>query len=565
MTSIKGSTAQPSSELRKSVRIKRAAESVSKGIEHDRKKPGSKSRKRVDITNPILLEPFNYGWKREVAYRIDPKHHVADVYYYPPNEAMLISQHLKECQESELKMEKTGSQKRSKQTLRERTPRSSVQPLRSCVEVAEFLKLYYPDSVLTVDNFSFLSRPLGLNDPEKEIISKNGFKNKKREADVVKTESKPSIKIPSVSAIQETGKASDTSQIKTVSCERNVESRLSGLNEPRVKVPKMLSISRKRPSCTRKLPLRMEIPVTTTFEEQNLSNSQQDFSVHKKKSGQRRKLSPSSNQLAYSNPPLQQPIPSDRLLTQELEHGLVSSSVGPRSPISLLKEFVHQSLSSSSRTIPCDTSISSIVSDLPTGILANLSRTNLNESYTSHEGLRSAYSSSQAPSNESIPVSPLTKCQLAGALIVNEPTSTSQNRNSSIMNPVCEDLDEKYTKTCIMEPEIEIIDEKKTSHTDELALETPYHFKVVVRKKNDPNKKHEIQRFTVAFGDAPIFPHLCETLRTISPNLRDETFTLHWKDAEGDDILVASCIALREALRVMKKHKLIRFNLTVIN
>ncbi|KAJ8687176.1 hypothetical protein QAD02_022970 [Eretmocerus hayati] len=95
--------------------------------------PGNAVRQKssVDVTNPIFREPFKYGWKRELVYRAtgQTEHslkRMADIYYYTPE----------------------------------------GKKVRSYREVVEFLTT----SELTIDNFTFFKEPLGVNDPEKEII-----------------------------------------------------------------------------------------------------------------------------------------------------------------------------------------------------------------------------------------------------------------------------------------------------------------------------------------------------------------------------------------------------------
>lgn len=91
--------------------------------------PHKKQKLAVDLTNPIYLKPFEYGWKRELVYRATLDTNMkrnGDVYYYTP-----------------------GGKK-----------------VRSMREVAENLK----NKELTLEDFTFFKEPLGVNDPEKEII-----------------------------------------------------------------------------------------------------------------------------------------------------------------------------------------------------------------------------------------------------------------------------------------------------------------------------------------------------------------------------------------------------------
>ncbi|KAI4463566.1 methyl-cpg dna binding [Holotrichia oblita] len=95
--------------------------------------PSGHSSKRqkfpVDLTNPNYLKPFQFGWKRELVYRATTDSTMkrnGDIYYYTPN----------------------------------------GKKVRSMREVSENLK----NKELSLDDFTFYKEPLGLDDPEKEII-----------------------------------------------------------------------------------------------------------------------------------------------------------------------------------------------------------------------------------------------------------------------------------------------------------------------------------------------------------------------------------------------------------
>uniref|UniRef100_A0A1Y1KBL8 MBD domain-containing protein n=1 Tax=Photinus pyralis TaxID=7054 RepID=A0A1Y1KBL8_PHOPY len=89
-----------------------------------------KSKPTVDLSNPCYLKPFKYGWKRELVYRATSDFNTnkrnGDIYYYTPN----------------------------------------GRKVRSMREVSENLK----NKELTLDDFTFFKEPLGIDDPEKEII-----------------------------------------------------------------------------------------------------------------------------------------------------------------------------------------------------------------------------------------------------------------------------------------------------------------------------------------------------------------------------------------------------------
>lgn len=99
--------------------------------------PASKKQKvAVDLTNPNFLKPFQYGWKRELVYRATNDNSAkrnGDIYYYTP-----------------------GGKK-----------------VRSMREVSENLK----NKELSLEDFTFFKEPLGLDDPEKEIIRDAKFKS----------------------------------------------------------------------------------------------------------------------------------------------------------------------------------------------------------------------------------------------------------------------------------------------------------------------------------------------------------------------------------------------------
>ncbi|KAL3266833.1 hypothetical protein HHI36_010986 [Cryptolaemus montrouzieri] len=92
--------------------------------------PKKQKMSSVDLANPNFLKPFKFGWKRELVWRsvgcdIAGKRN-GDIYYYSPE----------------------------------------GKKLRSMREVAENLK----NKDLSIGDFTFFKEPLGLNDPEKEII-----------------------------------------------------------------------------------------------------------------------------------------------------------------------------------------------------------------------------------------------------------------------------------------------------------------------------------------------------------------------------------------------------------
>ncbi|CAK9801388.1 F-box/LRR-repeat protein 7 [Anthophora quadrimaculata] len=106
--------------------LKSKSTRISRGVS-----PGSvgKPKMTVDMSSPAYKEPFKYGWKRELVFRASSDSslkRMADIYYYTPK----------------------------------------GKKVRSFREVAEFLNT----KELTIDNFTFFKEPIGIDDPEKEII-----------------------------------------------------------------------------------------------------------------------------------------------------------------------------------------------------------------------------------------------------------------------------------------------------------------------------------------------------------------------------------------------------------
>lgn len=89
-----------------------------------------KNKLPVDLSNPNYLKPFKFGWKRELVYRATADNSTnkrnGDIYYYTPN----------------------------------------GRKVRSMREVSENLK----NKELSLDDFTFFKEPIGVNDPEMEII-----------------------------------------------------------------------------------------------------------------------------------------------------------------------------------------------------------------------------------------------------------------------------------------------------------------------------------------------------------------------------------------------------------
>ncbi|CAH1720874.1 unnamed protein product [Aphis gossypii] len=90
----------------------------------------------VDISDAVFKLPFEFGWKRELVYRtsgestiINRGNRSGDVYYYSPNN----------------------------------------RKLRSLREIQEQLDAD-SENVLTIDSFTFLKQPIGMNDRSKELI-----------------------------------------------------------------------------------------------------------------------------------------------------------------------------------------------------------------------------------------------------------------------------------------------------------------------------------------------------------------------------------------------------------
>ncbi|XP_026805542.1 uncharacterized protein LOC113548713 isoform X3 [Rhopalosiphum maidis] len=103
----------------------------------------------VDITDAIFKLPFEHGWKRELVYRTSGESTVlnranrsGDVYYYSPNN----------------------------------------RKLRSLREIQEQLDISSDKTSLTIDSFTFLKQPIGMNDRSKELIRDANSKLAKEES-----------------------------------------------------------------------------------------------------------------------------------------------------------------------------------------------------------------------------------------------------------------------------------------------------------------------------------------------------------------------------------------------
>ncbi|XP_050422119.1 uncharacterized protein LOC126834328 isoform X2 [Adelges cooleyi] len=101
----------------------------------------------VDISDPIYKLPFDFGWKRELVYRTtgdsasNKSNRSGDVYYYSPTN----------------------------------------KKLRSLREIQEQLDLSN-DGLLSIESFTFLKQPLGLDDRTKEIIREANTKLSKEDS-----------------------------------------------------------------------------------------------------------------------------------------------------------------------------------------------------------------------------------------------------------------------------------------------------------------------------------------------------------------------------------------------
>nr|XP_050869526.1 uncharacterized protein LOC127072819 isoform X1 [Vespula vulgaris] len=125
-SSIKSVNSSSTTSSPSAVSLKSKGGRISRGAS-----PGSalKQKTTIDMSNPAFKEPFKYGWKRELVFRASNDSslkRMADIYYYTPK----------------------------------------GKKVRSFREVAEYLH----SRELTIDNFTFFKEPIGLDDPEKEII-----------------------------------------------------------------------------------------------------------------------------------------------------------------------------------------------------------------------------------------------------------------------------------------------------------------------------------------------------------------------------------------------------------
>ncbi|XP_026821211.1 uncharacterized protein LOC113559660, partial [Rhopalosiphum maidis] len=111
---------------------------------YTRTRRSTASIKKSDVSNAIFKIPFEHGWKRELVYRtpsesavLNRAHTRADVYYHSPNN----------------------------------------QKLRSLREIQELLNISSDKSFLTTDYFTFVRKPIGVNDRSKELIRNAHFKS----------------------------------------------------------------------------------------------------------------------------------------------------------------------------------------------------------------------------------------------------------------------------------------------------------------------------------------------------------------------------------------------------
>lgn len=107
--------------------------------------PAKKSKGNVDLSNPKYLKPFKYGWKRELIFKgaSDGPKRNGDVFYVTP----------------------TGKR------------------VKSLKEVSDNLK----NKELSLDNFTFFKEPIGIDDPDKEIIRDTKAANQKKNAAAPRT------------------------------------------------------------------------------------------------------------------------------------------------------------------------------------------------------------------------------------------------------------------------------------------------------------------------------------------------------------------------------------------
>ncbi|VVC43512.1 Methyl-CpG DNA binding,F-box domain,Leucine-rich repeat domain, L domain-like,DNA-binding domain [Cinara cedri] len=127
-----------------------------------RSRRSSGRRTNIDITDPIYKLPFDHGWKRELVYRTlgDPNNtnnktnRNGDVYYYSPIN----------------------------------------KKLRSLREIQEQLDL--SDSLLTIESFTFLKQPIGMNDRSKELIREANSKSSKDDSVISSTVKSKKTKTP---------------------------------------------------------------------------------------------------------------------------------------------------------------------------------------------------------------------------------------------------------------------------------------------------------------------------------------------------------------------------------
>ncbi|KAL1489687.1 hypothetical protein ABEB36_013628 [Hypothenemus hampei] len=178
--------------------------------------PSSKRTRAIlpkeNLQDPKYLKPFKYGWRRELVWRSTNSPNskrIGDIYYYNPN----------------------GKKVRSIRELGENLPANKT---------------------LTLDNFSFNKEPLGIDDPEKEMI---------RDAKFTKFSDDRSSPVSQV--IQESTDTSTSKKVETRKPKKKIKNEDTIKTEPE---PVTSRVKRKTTaSPTANIPEEKKEPVKETF------------------------------------------------------------------------------------------------------------------------------------------------------------------------------------------------------------------------------------------------------------------------------------------------------------
>ncbi|KAJ8679331.1 hypothetical protein QAD02_015118, partial [Eretmocerus hayati] len=539
------------------------SEKSKKGLDSDRRLSRSNNRESLDVTNPLYHLPFAYGWRRELVNRVDGRH--SDVYYYPPKHENTDT---KKSQES-LATNEVG--KKNKDKDKKTFPRNQYKTcpkLRSYVEIAKYLQSHPEYSNLKVENFTFTKQLLlGHVNSDRECVRQavpNWDRGRKKE-EKLKGSQKSSRKSDSndqipVGSMLNAGDQSLLFQNSFVTTEEALQSGYSGDDRFTIEVdPHAIG----NPTVLSSIPsseIQSREASTSSEQKENQDNVFQTLSP---------KLSDSSILL---RPRVQKPIYDENIIMRNLKTRTVMKP--PRQPgrpkgaknRKRHKESPANGRLSTSHTVVSDASSTTIFPTSETS--QNIDRVIQHVSSVDFNPLNSSHVQPNIPAQE-VSAQEFQSDKSS----VEEQTPVNQNQISSTLDSMSKNLntEPEEIKTepeiCIVEPElqpkIENMETTEFGNVNQRCTPEIYQFKVFMKEENAPDDKVEIRRFSTSFDATPMYTHLCNMLLTVFPNLKNASFTLEWKDAEGDRILVSSCLELKESLKVMRNYKVMKFYLTV--